>query len=95
MAIGSSALIGTFLGILAAHVRGWVDQVLALATDFLLVFPTLVMSLMLVVAIGQGVKNVTMAISLRVAGGVRVLGSLDLAATVAVCTAAPMTQFTA
>src|SRR5438105_4480989 len=64
MAIGSSALIGTFLGILAAHVRGWVDQVLALATDFLLVFPTLVMSLMLVVAIGQGVKNVTIAMGL-------------------------------
>jgi len=64
IAIGSSAVIGTFLGILAAHRRGWIDRALGLATDFLLVFPTLVMSLMLVVAIGQGVKNVTIAMGL-------------------------------
>ena len=57
-------LIGTLLGLLGAYFKGWVDQVLTMVIDTLLAFPSLILSLAIVTALGPSIVNVTIALAI-------------------------------
>ncbi|GCE08085.1 ABC transporter permease [Dictyobacter aurantiacus] len=56
-------LIGTVLGLIAAYSRGWVDQVIAMIVDALLSFPSLILALALVTALGPSIINLAIALA--------------------------------
>lgn len=57
-------LIGTLLGLLGAYFKGWVDQLLTMVVDTLLAFPSLILSLAIVTALGPSIVNVTIALAI-------------------------------
>ncbi len=57
-------LCGTLLGILAAYFKGWVDQVIIMIIDTLLSFPSLILALGIVAALGPSVVNVLIALAI-------------------------------
>ncbi|MGH3356431.1 MAG: ABC transporter permease [Nocardioidaceae bacterium] len=57
-----SVFLGTLVGILAGHFRGWVESVLMRFTDWVLVLPTLVLAVALVVVMGRGSGTIILAI---------------------------------
>ena len=60
IAPGAGLLVGTVSG----YVGGWTDQVLMRITDIFLAFPRLVLALAFVAALGAGIENAVLAISL-------------------------------
>ena len=69
LAVGISSilvggLIGTLLGLLGAYFKGWVDQLVITVTDALLAFPSLILALALVAALGPNFINVAIALAL-------------------------------
>lgn len=54
---------GTILGILAAYNKGWIDQVITMLVDALLAFPSLVLALALVTALGPSLVNLVIALA--------------------------------
>jgi peptide/nickel transport system permease protein len=56
--------IGILFGIVAGYFGGWIDQVLMRITDICMAFPRLVLALAFVAAIGPGIKNAVLAISI-------------------------------
>lgn len=52
-AAGLAAAIGSVLGIVAAYARGWVDALLMRAMELVLSFPSLILSMLLLTAVGQ------------------------------------------
>lgn len=58
-----SFLLGGSLGVLAAILRGWVDQVLSRIVDALLAIPTLIFSLMLLSIFGTSILNLILIIA--------------------------------
>ena len=66
--VGLVALIapitGLLVGTIAGYVGGWTDQVLMRITDIFLAFPRLVLALAFVAALGAGIENAVLAISL-------------------------------
>ena len=56
--------IGLALGTLAGYVGGWVDLVLMRITDLFLAFPRLILALAFAAALGPGIENAVLAISL-------------------------------
>lgn len=57
-----SVLIGTVIGVTAAHFGGWISAVLLRFTDFFLVLPSLVLAIALSAVLPQGVWTVIFAI---------------------------------
>ncbi len=57
-------LLGTILGMLGAYFKGWVDQVITMVIDTLLSFPSLILSLAIVTALGPSIVNVTIALAI-------------------------------
>lgn len=57
-------LAGLLVGTVAGYVGGWVDVVLMRITDIFLAFPRLVLALAFVAALGAGIENAVLAISL-------------------------------
>ncbi|MEO8973905.1 MAG: ABC transporter permease [Ktedonobacteraceae bacterium] len=57
-------LLGTLLGIIGAYFKGWVDQILTMVVDTLLAFPSLILSLAIVTALGPSIVNVTIALAI-------------------------------
>ncbi|MFD9893654.1 ABC transporter permease [Amycolatopsis sp. NPDC059027] len=57
-----SVLIGTLIGITAAHFGGWVSAVLLRFTDFFLVLPSLVLAIALSAVMPQGIGTIIIAI---------------------------------
>jgi peptide/nickel transport system permease protein len=55
---------GTGLGLLSGYQRGWVDLAVQRIVDSLMAFPTLVLALAIVAALGINRRNVTMAITI-------------------------------
>ncbi|VAW20236.1 ABC transporter, permease protein 2 (cluster 5, nickel/peptides/opines) [hydrothermal vent metagenome] len=55
---------GLFVGTVAGFTGGWVDVVLMRITDIFLAFPRLVLALAFVAALGAGIENAVLAISL-------------------------------
>src|SRR5579863_3986154 len=57
-------LLGTLLGILGAYFRGWADQVVVMIIDTLLSFPSLILALAIVAALGPSIVNVLIALAI-------------------------------
>ncbi|MZR30094.1 nickel transporter permease [Sneathiella litorea] len=55
---------GLFVGTVAGYTGGWVDAILMRITDIFLAFPRLVLALAFVAALGAGIENAVIAISL-------------------------------
>ncbi|NSX54554.1 ABC transporter permease [Parasulfitobacter algicola] len=55
---------GLLVGTVAGYAGGWVDVVLMRITDIFLAFPRLVLALAFVAALGAGIENAVLAISL-------------------------------
>lgn len=56
--------IGMLVGIVSGYLGGWVDTVLMRITDIFLTFPRLILALAFVAALGPGLVNAVLAISL-------------------------------
>jgi peptide/nickel transport system permease protein len=56
-------ICGTLLGLIAAYFKGWVDQVITIVVDALLSFPSLVLALAIVAALGPGIINLSLALA--------------------------------
>lgn len=56
--------IGLLVGTVAGYIGGWVDIVLMRVTDIFLAFPRLILALAFVSALGPGLENAVLAISL-------------------------------
>lgn len=57
-----SVLIGTVVGVLAAHFGGWTSRVLLRFTDFFLVLPSLVLAIALSTVLARGLWTIVLAI---------------------------------
>ncbi len=57
-------LCGTLLGIAGAYFKGWVDQGITMIVDTLLSFPSLILALAIVAALGPSIINVTIALAI-------------------------------
>jgi peptide/nickel transport system permease protein len=62
-ALGAAA-IGCVLALAAGYFRGWVDWVISRALEVWLSFPPVILSLILMVGLGVGLRNVVLAIVL-------------------------------
>lgn len=60
----AGGLLGTVLGIIAAYFKGWIDQVVIMITDTLLSFPSLILALAIVAALGPSMVNVLIALAI-------------------------------
>jgi len=74
LAIGSSAvlvglLLGSVLGLLAGYFGGWLDEVIMRFTDILYAFPSILLALALIAALGPSVVNLVLAMALVSAPG--------------------------
>ena len=56
--------LGLFVGCAAGYLGGWADRVLMRITDVFLAFPRLVLALAFAAALGPGIENAVIAISL-------------------------------
>lgn len=56
--------VGTFFGLVAATVGGWVDQLLGRIVDTLLAIPQLIFALLLLSIVGTNIVNLTLVIAL-------------------------------
>ncbi|MEE9322010.1 MAG: ABC transporter permease [Granulosicoccus sp.] len=57
-------IAGLFVGTVAGYVGGWTDTILMRITDIFLAFPRLILALAFVAALGAGIENAVLAISL-------------------------------
>lgn len=57
-------LVGLIVGTVAGYAGGWIDVVLMRITDIFLAFPRLILALAFVAALGAGIENAVLAISL-------------------------------
>ncbi|WP_092060463.1 ABC transporter permease [Poseidonocella pacifica] len=57
-------LLGLIIGTVAGYAGGWLDVVLMRVTDIFLAFPRLILALAFVAALGAGIENAVLAISL-------------------------------
>jgi peptide/nickel transport system permease protein len=60
----TAPVIGLLVGTAAGYLGGWVDAVLMRTTDVFLAFPKLVLALAFVAALGAGIENAILAITL-------------------------------
>ena len=61
--VAASALVGTLLGLLAGYYRGRTDAVIMRSMDVLLAFPSLLLALAVVGALGPGLRNAVIAVA--------------------------------
>ncbi len=57
-------LVGLIVGTVSGYTGGWIDVVLMRVTDIFLAFPRLILALAFVAALGAGIENAVLAISL-------------------------------
>jgi peptide/nickel transport system permease protein len=62
-AVAAAAVIGTFVGCVAAYSGGLIDEILQRIGDVVLAFPALVLALAIAAALGPSLRNVVVAIS--------------------------------
>jgi peptide/nickel transport system permease protein len=61
-AIGLAIIIGTFIGATAGYAGGWVDNILMRLMDVILAFPSLLLAIAIVTAVGPSLTNALIAI---------------------------------
>jgi peptide/nickel transport system permease protein len=69
LAAALAMLIAVPIGIVAGYYRGWIDPVIARATDVLLAFPFLILAVGLAAILGPSLTNATIAIGLGAVPG--------------------------
>lgn len=75
-AVALSMLVGSLLGLVAGYFGGWLDEVIMRVTDILYAFPSILLALALVAALGPSLANLVFAISfVSVPGFARVMRS--------------------
>lgn len=62
--VGITATFGVIAGIIAGYYGGIIDEILMRIIDLLLAFPTIILALVIIGALGPGVVNTVIAISL-------------------------------
>jgi len=62
--VSLAVLIGAPLGALAGYFGGWVDQLIMRVTDLFLAFPSLLLAVAIVAALGPGLANAMLAITI-------------------------------
>ncbi|MEP0232001.1 ABC transporter permease [Roseibium sp.] len=60
----TAPVFGLLVGTFAGYLGGWIDEVLMRVTDIFLAFPKLVLALAFVAALGAGIENAILAISI-------------------------------
>ena len=60
--VGSAALLGTFLGLVAGYRGGWIDNAIMRVCELFLSFPPLLLSLVAVSILGPGLINASVAL---------------------------------
>lgn len=63
-AIGFAIIVGTAIGALAGYIGGWTDNVLMRLMDIILAFPSLLLAIAIVTAIGSSLINALFAIGI-------------------------------
>lgn len=61
--VGASVSVGTLIGASAAYIGGWLDHVIVRVMDVLLAFPGILLAIALAGALGPGLDNVVIALS--------------------------------
>lgn len=64
IAVGIGLSIGTALGLLAAALRGWVEELVMRLADFTFAFPAILSAIMLTAVLGAGIVNAIIAIGI-------------------------------
>lgn len=62
--VAIATTIGVWLGLLAGYYRGWVDSLVMRSMDLLLSFPTIVLAIAIVSALGINLRNVIIVIAI-------------------------------
>jgi peptide/nickel transport system permease protein len=62
--VGGAILLGSLIGLIAGYAGGWTDNILMRLMDVLLVFPALLLAIGIVTAIGQGLLQAQLAITI-------------------------------
>jgi len=77
--VGVGTAAGVLIGLISAYFRGWVDIVLMRIMDALLCFPSLVLAIAIIAALGSSLTNVIVAIGFGyIAGTARIVRSQAL-----------------
>ena len=63
LGIGIGGLVGTVSGLVAGYFRGWIGAIIMRLTDMSLAFPSILLALVLVAAVGPGFHAVIIVIS--------------------------------
>lgn len=66
VALGTGALVGTVVGLVAGFREGWFDAVAMRAADAALGFPTILVAMVIVVVLGAGIESIILAVILTV-----------------------------
>ena len=64
LSVTIGALVGSFIGILAAYRGGWLDSIVMRAADVLFAFPSFLLAIAIVAILGGGIMNVIIAIAI-------------------------------
>lgn len=64
MVVAFTATLGVFVGIISGYYRGIIDEILMRLIDVLLAFPSIILALVVVGALGPGIFNTVFAVSL-------------------------------
>jgi peptide/nickel transport system permease protein len=59
-----AASVGTLLGLLGGYIGGWADSVIMRVLDGLLAFPSIILALAIITALGPGLGNAMLAIGI-------------------------------
>ena len=66
VALGTGALVGTALGLIAGFRGGWVDSLIMRVADAALGFPTILVAMIIVTILGAGMANIMLAVAVTV-----------------------------
>ena len=61
-AVLGAGILGTFVGLTAGYMRGWIDEVLMRVVDVQLAFPFIVLAIMIMYIVGPGLWNIVLAL---------------------------------
>lgn len=64
LAVGVSVLLGTSIGLFTGYRGGWPDELIMRFMDLVMAFPTTMLYIMIVVAVGQSTATVVLAITI-------------------------------
>ncbi|MET0745168.1 MAG: ABC transporter permease [Microvirga sp.] len=62
--VAISVVVGVVVGAVAGYFGGWIDEILMRLTDLLLTIPSLILAMTVAAALGSGVLNMIVAISI-------------------------------